>query len=733
MKNRELFGVCPEGEFFGRQREINFLIKRATDAHKLSPNVFLTGKRWIGKTEVLRRVHRDLFWEHGSVAPVYFQFRNNSTIEGFAEDYLKNVLKQYLAYRRRDSGVIKTEFTLDSLERLLADSDYFEAADFISRHREAKRSGDSITALRNALDVPHLLTLRSSLPVYLILDDMDALGGARGEGQAILEEVLEALGSGSFSFAVSSSRKGFLEGSLSGSLESVTLKGLDEDTAVSMMMDLGRKYGVETDSEILAFAANRLEGNPMYMKHIMWGAYRTGKGLTTLREFVDLYIGELVEGNIAFALRSAVRFKGANDLRVLNAAAMAGSTTEEEIASRFRYGAGELREIIGGIEASGLIEAGLGSVNWTGDNTVKDFVSFFHETRIKGRSPEEVRTALIREKLKEGFDLKGVRVSGRFREEVEAVVRKFNGQKASKALFNNRSFSARVGNGARIEDAGDEEMTLPQIVGSFDTARWERNETGPGILIAHGFQNGKYDSANEVVWIIAVKDALSPLNIGDVENFLRRSRILKENFRTTRIIRWMAGREGFTGEAQKRLESEGIFSTDAAQLSSLKNIAEEPHGKTGQRRSKSLIPPKEFEIVLPMSSKAELVAVKAAEEIGTEMGFDENAIGQIKGALVEACINAFEHSRLKNAKIFLRFIAETDRLVIHIENNAVEFEKPSAKAPSVSETGLPRKRGWGMELMKGLMDEVRFDKLATGVRTVLVKYLIVKEKGDEQA
>ncbi len=118
------------------------------------------------------------------------------------------------------------------------------------------------------------------------------------------------------------------------------------------------------------------------------------------------------------------------------------------------------------------------------------------------------------------------------------------------------------------------------------------------------------------------------------------------------------------------------------------------------------------------------------EEIGTEMGFDDAAIGQIKAALVEACINAFEHSRLKSAKVYLKFAASADRLTINVQNGGVDFDSLSEAASAPAEAGkLPRKRGWGFELMKGLMDDVRVERVRGGAKVVLVKYLVRKGVG----
>ena len=324
-------------------------------------------------------------------------------------------------------------------------------------------------------------------------------------------------------------------------------------------------------------------------------------------------------------------------------------------------------------------------------------------------------------------------MQGRLKEDAGSALKSFNGQKLMKILFRNQAFSSMNRGGATRpgERKDSEEVVVPETIGSFESTRWEKGETGPPIIIAHGFANGRYDAGNEVVWITAVKDTPSPVNIGDVENFLRRSQILKENFRTTRIVRWFVGRDGFTAEAQKRLDGEGAFSSDTVQLNLIRDSLEDASVSERLKREDTVLPLKEFEVILPASTKAE---VKAVEEIGTEMGFGDNAIGQIKAALVEACINAFEHSKVKAGKVFLRFVAGGDRLTIHVQNGGVDFDSPAGLVATAETEALPRKRGWGFELMKGLMDEVRLERISGGARIVLVKYLIKKgETGGREA
>lgn len=736
MSHKPLFSVCPEGEFFGRAGEIEYIVKRASDEHRSAPGILLLARRWMGKTEVLRRVHSALFWGQSRMLPVYYQFKPFASAGDFAEDFLKEVLKQYIAFRSRDGSVAGVEMPLDKLERMLVEDDAAGAGDVVAFHREAKKSSDHVAVVRNAIASPAHISRMSGIPIYLMLDDLGEACAINFHRAGFVAEILGAASTAPF-IAASSSAKVLESAAVSGSVEALNLPGLDEDLSVAMMMELCRSFNLEFDTEILALAATRLEGNPMHIKNFIWAACRSQKELTSLKSLAELYTEEITEGNIGFILRSSIRLKGMAELKALKACADdTRCVAEEDLAERLRIGADEVARIISGLSTAGLVEANLGSVKWTGDSLTRDFINYTYETRVRGRSGDEVRTALAAQCLKDGFTRSGLKVKGRLKEETVELVRSFNSQKVLKVLFRNQAFTSRYKNGSYklAEGKAEDELTLPQVIGCFDSQRWEKGEAGPPILLANGFQNNRYDAGNEVLWIIGVKENFAPVNLGDVENYLRRSALLKQNFRTIRFVRWMIGKEGFTGEAQKRLEAESVYSTDYVQFGVLKQGLEPRAANAAPAPEKKLFPNKEFEVVLPASAKAELVAAKAVEEVGTEMGFDDKAISQIKTALVEACINAFEHSGGRATRVFLKFIAASDRLTINVQNGGVDFDSPAAGATAPLQDAMPRKRGWGIELMKGLMDEVRFERIRGGAKIVLVKYLIKKgDLKDEEA
>ena len=61
------------------------------------------------------------------------------------------------------------------------------------------------------------------------------------------------------------------------------------------------------------------------------------------------------------------------------------------------------------------------------------------------------------------------------------------------------------------------------------------------------------------------------------------------------------------------------------------------------------------ELTLPVMEDMELAATKTAEVVAKRMGLDDMKTAEISMALIEACINAFEHSKTKD-NIFIHYI-----------------------------------------------------------------------------
>ncbi len=135
-----------------------------------------------------------------------------------------------------------------------------------------------------------------------------------------------------------------------------------------------------------------------------------------------------------------------------------------------------------------------------------------------------------------------------------------------------------------------------------------------------------------------------------------------------------------------------------------------------------------FDMTVPMRQEAELVAARAVEQIAENMEFDNRAIDQIRLALIEACINAFEHSGSEDRNVYLNFIAQEDRLLIVVRDFGKGFDPLSIPEPVIRNKlhSMGDRRGWGLMLIRRMMDEVIFEDAETGTVLKMIKYLAAR-------
>ena len=126
------------------------------------------------------------------------------------------------------------------------------------------------------------------------------------------------------------------------------------------------------------------------------------------------------------------------------------------------------------------------------------------------------------------------------------------------------------------------------------------------------------------------------------------------------------------------------------------------------------------ELKLPVIPDIELSATKTAEVISRHMNLSEEKTGEISMAIIESCINAFEHSKTK--EIFIHFIVETDKLTIKVKDRGIGFDKSKVEIPNIeNKLNAERKRGWGLQLVSELMDTVEYDSDETGTTVTMTK------------
>lgn len=136
---------------------------------------------------------------------------------------------------------------------------------------------------------------------------------------------------------------------------------------------------------------------------------------------------------------------------------------------------------------------------------------------------------------------------------------------------------------------------------------------------------------------------------------------------------------------------------------------------------------REVTLTLPLEQPdVEIAASNTATAVAESMAMSPDKIDEIRLAVVEACINAKEHSRAADRRVQIvcevlgEGAPETLRITVH--DNGIGFAPAAVEKPKI-ETKLRAldKRGWGLEIMRGLMDEVEIHSGDEGTTVVMTK------------
>ncbi len=133
--------------------------------------------------------------------------------------------------------------------------------------------------------------------------------------------------------------------------------------------------------------------------------------------------------------------------------------------------------------------------------------------------------------------------------------------------------------------------------------------------------------------------------------------------------------------------------------------------------------PTRIELEIPMLADMELMAMQTTESVGHLMGLQEEKVEEVKMALIEACINAIEHSQSKDKRLRITFTVAADALVVTISDRGHGFDAETMRQRlKARRDSGQRQRGWGLELMREFVDEVDVESGHDGTIITLVKY-----------
>jgi serine/threonine-protein kinase RsbW len=133
---------------------------------------------------------------------------------------------------------------------------------------------------------------------------------------------------------------------------------------------------------------------------------------------------------------------------------------------------------------------------------------------------------------------------------------------------------------------------------------------------------------------------------------------------------------------------------------------------------------KEIKVSIPMLPDMELAVSSLASALAQTIELSEEEVDAIKLAVIEACLNSFEHSKSKDQMVHVHFLIKPDALEVVVRDNGKGFDPETVATPKIGDkfgNAGKGKRGWGLHIMKSLMDSVEIKSSPNGTQIIMTK------------
>lgn len=749
-QERQILGRVKRDEFIGRTVELERLVAHGGRAKQRAgpgeaPGLLILLAPLAGVSELLRQTFDSLYSRREEVVPIYFALpQAETTAVSAAIEFLNTFLLQYIAYRRDEPSLCHASLTLNDLVRLApaADLDWLE--ELIEAYNRQRFGEDDREFVRFCLTAPYRVLPKDVRP--FVMFDATQLARYVDSSMPFALEIVRALRSGGNPFVLAGLRREVLDAversGCGSALDVMRLEQLREEDARDLVSSAARRQQVSINDETRDLLVQQLEGSPFLITSMLQAAREKHFPIDSYLACERLYVDELMGGRLNRYFSSVLEHVApdpqtrASVVRLLCEAAPEGKRTAsfESWRKRLKLESAEVEQVLRLLHIQEL-------VNWDGETVdIESSVGVWRDylkSRFRLDALREPRALVVADVIAAALKRAPQTIAHHYRRAASLALRellsKFNSQRVQRCLLDYAEFAADYKGATPDEiaaglDADTNFMALPQV---FHTAsgvsfsRALRQFGEESSVVAHAFAGGVYTNQNEIVWLAARVESKLEADAALVERWLG---LLESVARQSGLVRtqvWLIANEGFTAEAIDLLRERQAYGSSRQQFDLLTSRVRETTRARQQPETEN-----EFVLIFPMGGDNEMLAASAVEQVARRLNFTTEAINQIKTAVVEACINASEHSLSPDRKIYQRFQVESDRLVITISSRGILPANIAANVqggdePAVeseSETTDDR-RGWGLKLIQTLMDEVEFERVDEGTSLRMTKYL----------
>lgn len=764
--DQPLLARCRADDFVGREAELDRIYEHISTDTGDSALSLLAAPR-AGVSELMRQVFDQSFRTGSGPIPFYFEINGSDrSVRELASRFLREFLLQTVAFRRRDSGIIAASPDICEITELAAPADGY----WIDRLAETceMRLSDDRSFVRNCLSAPIRAAHHGAHSIVMV-DGLHRLARMTG-GPALIDE-LRDIYSGTAVRSVFAGHRRFVYERLQ--FTSVPVEPLAFEASCDLIEKLSHRSGVAIKDHTRDLIAIELGGLPEQIYRLFASAAESDADLDTFEGVQHVYTDEIFGGRISLSydhILEEILSDGDASARVVRVLHEASEQADSRVPlAYFRKHTGIEAAALDELHHNEIVDVEALSVRFETTNiALADYVR--GRARLEAGEP---RARVVGETLAAAVKRAPAIMAREYRREAALglveLLESFDGQLVSLALFDYRRYKAE------FKGAGDDKVVkalredndkaaLPRIIYATTTeslypnfgliADAERSAVGIG-----------FESDGREIAVLAAQIDSKLEATRDVAEFWcdrLEAAAADSNFANFKI--WLIAPEGFDAEAIEMLRERGFYGSSRKQAALLapflnahvpaepppmpmppptpapgvevmaepkpapvpqptaetvpEPVAEQqPEPEPVPEPQPTPAPPlDEFEMTVPMGEDTEIIAARAVEDIARRQRVPQKAINQIKTALVEACINASEHSLSPDRKIHLKFAVEPGRMTITVTNRGVRLADKQQSQPADQ-----ARRGWGLKLMQGLMDEVRVEPVDDGSCIVMSK------------
>lgn len=687
-------------DFVGREDELERVMAAAHGQLSLT----ILAAPGVGTTELLRQARYELFLSE-SVVPFYFELRpSDGDATGAAMRFAYEFLVQTVAYARHDHELTAIQPPLDEISRLApAEFGWIDAAIEMLASQPRVESCVGIVA-------------RARRNVAILIDGLDRVSLIR-DGLSLFEAVSSLKGVS----LIASGRRRALYGRLP--FPQIRLEALSSVDSGKAIASIAEKHGVTITDATRDLIGVQTEGSPTSADLLLRQAADDGRSLTDFAAIEGVYTDSIFGGHIARYSRNKIlrplpQIADQNTVVRVMAETLNAKSKRLPIQhwrrSMVDVDDGAFARLIRHLHIEEVITAGDGTISMDATpRVIRDYIA----ARADILESPDKRGAIVGRAIVHNIN-RAPRLMTEFYRNVAAVgvrtlLDMFDGQPVVRAAIDYGPFKRQL-KGQDEEAVFDalrkstDKIDLPRIVYTADAVTFyppladlcDRDRSAVGL------------SESGDAWFTVEIDSKLEADAATAEFWCDRLEMAAVNSGFDRYQIWLISPEGFTDEAAEILAGRGALGSSRRQAELLRKLLLfEPNESENTATTN-------YEVTVEMGEEGELTATRTFGEIAENHGISQKAATQIKTALVESMINAAEHSLSTDRRVQLTFAVSIDTVTITVTNRGLKLaDHMLSQTDARSE-----RRGWGLKLIRQLMDEVHVEPTDDGTRLVMIKH-----------